>query len=126
MFVNALNKRLKRYEDALIDIAAFGGGYSEGTGDPTCADGTWDEPFSATKARKALGKAFCKRMIKPSKKKVHYRNGRLFINAGMYFPECYSSQKMLDLDKGSLNMTSSITKVTCKRCLKILQAKLRK
>ncbi len=49
--------------------------------------------------------------------KVHSRDQRLFVNAGMDFPYCYANAKLLDLDKGRLKVTSDSNKVTCKRCL---------
>ena len=55
------------------------------------------------------------------KPKTHYRDIRLFCNAGMYFPACYSVNRPLDTDKGRLP-TSGIPKlVTCKHCLAIMR-----
>ena len=53
--------------------------------------------------------------------KIHYRNIRHFINAGVSFPECYANAKTLDLDKTRLNVTHEKEKVTCKNCLKIIK-----
>jgi hypothetical protein len=51
-----------------------------------------------------------------AKRKVHMRDIRLFNNAGMDFPVCFSTAKLLDLDKSRLPLTNEISKVTCKRC----------
>lgn len=49
--------------------------------------------------------------------KVHFRNIRLRVNAGMDFPECYAHADLLDTDKGRLKTTGNRNEVTCKRCL---------
>ena len=54
------------------------------------------------------------------KAKVHFRNLRLYINAGMQFPECYAYQSLLDIDKGALETTSDKSEITCKHCLRQL------
>lgn len=48
---------------------------------------------------------------------IHFRNIRLFVNAGMRMPECYSHEELLDLSKGMLPTTGERSKVTCKACL---------
>lgn len=53
-------------------------------------------------------------------RKVHFRNIRLFVNAGMDFPECYSYAPMLDTEKSSLPTSPRRKEVTCARCLKML------
>lgn len=55
--------------------------------------------------------------------KVHYKNIRLFNNAGMDFPECYAYGELLDLGKARLPMTGDKKLVTCKRCLRIMGGK---
>ena len=51
--------------------------------------------------------------------KTHIRDIRLSNNAGMSFPVCYSTAKLLDLDKSRLAMAMAIKPkdATCKRCL---------
>jgi len=53
--------------------------------------------------------------------KTHFKNTRLFVNAGMEFPECYANVPLLDLEKGRLNMTGKREMVTCKNCLRKIQ-----
>ena len=38
--------------------------------------------------------------------KIHYRNLRLFINAGIEIPECKAYAKLLDLDSGLMENNS--------------------
>ncbi len=53
---------------------------------------------------------------------VHFRSLRLYNNAGITMPECYSNARLLDLDKGRLPTTNDKAKVTCKRCLRGLKS----
>jgi hypothetical protein len=55
------------------------------------------------------------------KRKTHIRDRRLFVNAGITFPKCYSNQEFLDLDKTNLYITGYPEDVTCKNCLKIMK-----
>ena len=55
--------------------------------------------------------------------KMHYRNLRLYCNAGMRFPECYAYAELLDVDKGRLPTTGKVSEVTCKHCLHQLKTK---
>lgn len=48
---------------------------------------------------------------------VHLRDIRLYNNAGMRFPVCHASARLLDLDKSGLRMDTD-EKVTCIRCAK--------
>jgi hypothetical protein len=50
------------------------------------------------------------------KPKIHMRDIRLRNNAGMDFPVCYASAKLLDLDKSALPTASRDEDVTCERC----------
>ena len=52
--------------------------------------------------------------------KTHFRDTRLFNNAGMPFPTCYAGARLLDLDKGRLPTTNNQTNVTCQHCLRKL------
>lgn len=52
-------------------------------------------------------------------KKVHLKDQRLRVNAGMDFPTCRANEKLLDLEACRLIMTSDIHAVTCKHCKKI-------
>lgn len=52
------------------------------------------------------------------KKKMHLRDRRLWINAGMHFPACFANQTPLDTDKSRLWTTPIREDVTCKNCLK--------
>ena len=49
--------------------------------------------------------------------KMHFRDIRLFSNAGMAFPVCKANAKLLDTET-RLTVTSDKTKVTCKNCVK--------
>lgn len=51
--------------------------------------------------------------------KTHFRDLMLFTNAGMVFPACYASAKLLDTDKSRLPVTSDRNAVTCERCQRI-------
>lgn len=53
--------------------------------------------------------------------KTHYRNIRLYVNAGMRFPECYASAELLDVEKGRLPTTADVKEVTCQHCLRLLE-----
>lgn len=55
------------------------------------------------------------------KLKLHFRNIRLFNNAGMRMPECYAYARLLDCDKSRLPTTGNETLVTCKHCLALLR-----
>ncbi len=57
------------------------------------------------------------------KLKIHYGNLRLFVNAGMPFPECHSNTRLLDTDKSAWPTTGEKANVTCGNCLKILKSK---
>lgn len=52
--------------------------------------------------------------------KTHYRNIRLYVNAGTPFPECQAYASLLDLDKSRLPVTGKKSEVTCKHCLRRL------
>lgn len=58
--------------------------------------------------------------------KIHFRDIRLFNNAGMSFPHCKANARLLDTDKGRLPTTPSVLKVTCKACLKRLKVEISK
>ena len=51
--------------------------------------------------------------------KVHRRDTRLFVNAGMNFPACYANEKLLDCDKGRFPVTTVAGEVTCRNCWRI-------
>ena len=53
--------------------------------------------------------------------KLHYRNIRLFVNAGMSFPECYAYADLLDVEKSALPTTGVKEEVTCKHCLRLMK-----
>ena len=55
-------------------------------------------------------------------RRVHFKNIRLFINAGMDIPECKAGAKLLDCDSGRWPMTGDKAQVTCKNCLKRMAA----
>jgi hypothetical protein len=59
------------------------------------------------------------------KNKVHLKDQRLRVNAGMDFPVCKANAKMLDLTACWLPMTNEIELITCKACLKAYHAKRR-
>jgi hypothetical protein len=52
------------------------------------------------------------------KPQLHYRDVRLFANAGMAFPMCYAAAATLDVNKGRLPTTADREAVTCPKCLK--------
>lgn len=54
-----------------------------------------------------------------SQRKVHLYSMRLFNNAGMRFPLCYSYAKVLDTDKSHLTTVGNLTRVTCGHCRRI-------
>lgn len=54
------------------------------------------------------------------KKKMHFRDIRLFVNAGMSFPTCHANAELLDLDKNYWWTTNRKEDVTCKKCKKKL------
>jgi hypothetical protein len=53
-----------------------------------------------------------------AKAKMHFADLRLRVNAAMNMPICYVGKGPLDLDKSRLPVTSDMSKVTCKRCIK--------
>jgi hypothetical protein len=53
--------------------------------------------------------------------KVHMRDTRLLVNAGMRFPLCYASAIRLDTDKSGLPTTHKVEEVTCGRCLAMVE-----
>lgn len=55
--------------------------------------------------------------------KIHYRNLRLFINAGIEIPECKAYAKLLDLDSGLWKITPNKYEVTCKNCIQSINKK---
>lgn len=55
--------------------------------------------------------------------KTHFMNQRLFVNAGIRFPECYTGARLLDMDKTRLPVSGDRTRVTCKRCVQALKRK---
>lgn len=60
-------------------------------------------------------------MSKPNK--VHFRHITLRNNAGIDFPACKASAKLLDLDASRLPTTGDTQQVTCKHCLRYLERK---
>ena len=54
-------------------------------------------------------------------RRVHLRDTRLFVNAGMRFPACHASAPMLDCDKSRLATTTDRAAVSCKRCLRLIR-----
>jgi hypothetical protein len=55
--------------------------------------------------------------------RVHKRDVRLYVNAGMPFPLCAARAEFLDLDKGRWFSTGENDNVTCGNCLRILGIK---
>jgi len=53
--------------------------------------------------------------------KIHYRDLRLYVNAGMQYPTCYNGQGLLDIEKGRLVSTGKEENVTCQKCIKKLE-----
>jgi len=53
--------------------------------------------------------------------KKHFRDIRLFSNAGIRFPMCYAGTRLLDLDKTHLSTTGVIDNVNCKHCLRLFK-----
>ena len=51
---------------------------------------------------------------------IHYRSIRLKNNAGMDFPQCFASAKLLDTEKSKLATSGSPSEVTCGHCLDYL------
>lgn len=47
---------------------------------------------------------------------THFRNIRLYMNAGMVMPECKAHAKLLDTDAGNWHTTGNKELVTCKHC----------
>ena len=55
-----------------------------------------------------------------AKGKVHMRDIRLRVNAGMDMPLCYAAQKgLLDIDKSGCKTVGYVADVTCKHCLRV-------
>jgi hypothetical protein len=52
--------------------------------------------------------------------KTHFRDTRLYNNAGMLFPTCYAGAVLLDTNKSWLPTTNNQTNVTCQHCLRKL------
>ena len=52
--------------------------------------------------------------------KTHFRDTRLYNNAGVSFPTCYAWAPQLDLNKGQLPTTAIPSNVTCQHCLRKL------
>lgn len=50
--------------------------------------------------------------------KMHFRDLRLFANAGMAFPTCKANAAKLDLTRANLPTTNEREAVTCPECLK--------
>jgi hypothetical protein len=55
--------------------------------------------------------------------KIHKRDSMLFNNAGMAYPTCQSNTQLLDTDKSAWKTTGDNDKVTCKKCLYIVNKK---
>jgi hypothetical protein len=53
------------------------------------------------------------------KSKIHFRSRRLYVNAGISYPQCYCGSVLLDYNKCLLIMTSNLEEVTCKHCKKL-------
>ena len=53
-------------------------------------------------------------------KKIHWRALRLFNNAGIDFPVCYSQAALLDMDKAHLSTTRDRERITCRHCKRIV------
>lgn len=53
--------------------------------------------------------------------KIHRRNRRLMVNAGINFPNCCSGSSFLDMNKSMWTLTSNKYEVTCKNCLKMVE-----
>ena len=52
-----------------------------------------------------------------SKRKVHFANIRLRVNAGITLPECKADAPLLDIDASRLAMSGTVKEVTCISCL---------
>jgi hypothetical protein len=53
-----------------------------------------------------------------SKRRVHFANIRLRVNAGITLPECKADAPLLDMDASRLlAMSGTIKEVTCISCL---------
>jgi len=57
-----------------------------------------------------------------SKRKVHFRDLRLFVNAGVRFPACKAHEGLLDMDATRLETSPNMSEVTCKACRRIMNA----
>lgn len=54
------------------------------------------------------------------KKKMHFKDTRLFVNTGIRFPLCHANAELLDLDKSHWWTTNRKEDVTCIKCRKKL------
>jgi hypothetical protein len=54
--------------------------------------------------------------------KTHFINIRLRNNAGMDIPECQAYAELLNCDSGRWPLSNDKTKITCKKCLKAMEA----
>jgi hypothetical protein len=59
-----------------------------------------------------------KKRAEEKKPKVHLRDNRLFVNAGMNYPTCQANVELLNLDASHWITTGNLNLVTCKHCLK--------
>jgi hypothetical protein len=59
------------------------------------------------------------------KNKIHLKDSRLYISAGMSFPHCKANARLLDLNGCHLPMTDEVGLVSCKSCLKLYHSKRR-
>ena len=48
--------------------------------------------------------------------KIHMRDIRLSVNAGVQYPVCYAGRELLDVDKAGLPITGKLAECTCKNC----------
>jgi hypothetical protein len=60
------------------------------------------------------------RIIKQGSRIMHYRDLRLFNNAGMCYPACKVDDGPLDLEHGRLETTGKKEDVTCPECLTLI------
>lgn len=54
-----------------------------------------------------------------SKRLMHMRDRRLYINAGITFPKCKANAKLLDMSATGLWITYRAEDVTCPKCRKV-------
>lgn len=50
--------------------------------------------------------------------KVHLRDVRFFVNAGMNFPVCQRDAELVDLEKCGWLMSATAEDITCINCIK--------